>query len=72
MPPPDRPPRVNRWLLLAGAINVAGMLLVMSGIVRLTPTTMMLSVGGGGTLVGISVVIYLVNVAYDLRRRNLL
>lgn len=72
MPNPERPPRVNRWFLLAGAINIAGMLLVISGIVRLTPTTMMLSVGGGGTLLAISSAIYVVNVAYDLRKRNLL
>lgn len=72
MPAPEKPPRLNRWLVLAGAIHIVGMLLVISGIVRLTPTTMMLSVGGGGTLLTISLVIYLVNVAYDLRKRNLL
>ncbi len=72
MPVPERPPRLNRWLLLAGAINIVGMLLVISGIVRLTPTTMMLSVGGGGALLTIALVIYLANVAYDLRKRNLL
>lgn len=72
MPVPEKPPRVNKWFLLAGAIQIAGMLLVISGLVRLTPTTMMLSVGGGGTLLAISLVIYLVNVAYDLRKRNLL
>jgi hypothetical protein len=74
MPPPlsERPPRVNRSFLVAGAINIVGMLLVVSGIVRLTPTTMMLSVGGGGALLAVALLIYLVNVAYDLRRRNLL
>ena len=71
-PAPEKPPRVNRWFLVAGAINIAGMLLVISGIVRLTPTTMMLSVGGGGMLLTIALLIYVANVAYDLRRRNLL
>jgi hypothetical protein len=72
MPVPEKPPRVNKWFLLAGAVNIAGMLLVISGIVRLTPTTMMLSVGGGGMLLAIAMLIYVINVAYDLRRRNLL
>ena len=72
MPGPEKPPRVNKWFLLAGAINIAGMLLVISSIVRLTPTTMMLSVGGGGALLAVALLIYLANVAYDLRRRNLL
>ena len=72
MPVPEKPPRVNKWFLLAGGINIAGMLLVISSIVRLTPTTMMLSLGGGGALLAIALLIYLGNVAYDLRRRNLL
>ncbi len=68
----EKPPRVNKWFLLAGMINIIGMLLVVSAIVRLTPTTMMLSVGCGGMLLIVSLLIYGVNVAYDLRKRNLL
>jgi hypothetical protein len=69
---PEKPPRVNKWFLLAGVSNIVGMLLVTSAIVRLTPTTMMLSLGGGGMLLTISLLIYVVNVAYDLRKRDLL
>ena len=67
-----RPPRVNKWFLLAGGLNILAMLLVVSAIVHLTPTTFMLSVGCAGTLLIASLLIYSVNVAYDLRRRNLL
>lgn len=65
-------PRTRRWLFAAGVLHCAGMLLVMSALVRLTPLTLTFSLGGGGLLLATALGIYIVTVAYDLRRRRIL
>jgi drug/metabolite transporter (DMT)-like permease len=62
----------RRWLLLAGGLHVAAMLLVMLGLVRLTPLTMSASVGAAGTLLAAACAIYLLGVVIGLRRRRIL
>lgn len=59
------------WLTLAGVLQVLGMLCVMSALVKLTPITMTLSVGGAGMLLGAACGIYVVVVVLELRRRDL-
>ena len=53
-------------------MQIVAMLLVMSGLVRLTPITMTFSVGGAGLLLAGACGIYVVTVALDLRRRRIL
>lgn len=65
-------PRPNRWLAVAVALNVLGVLAVATALVRLNSITLMLSIGIGGALLGASWAIYLVNVIGDLRRRRVL
>jgi hypothetical protein len=62
----------RRWLVVAGLLHAAAMVLVMSALVRLTPLTMTFSVGGAGALLALACGIYLVIVALDLRRRRIL
>lgn len=59
------------WLTLAGVLQVLAMLCVMSALVKLTPITMTLSVGGAGMLLGLACAIYLVVVVLELRQRDL-
>ena len=70
--PPAARPRTRRWLFVAGVLHCAGMLLVMSALVRLTPLTLTFSLGGGGLLLAAACGIYVITVAYDLRRRRIL
>lgn len=62
----------RRWLILAGMLHCAAMLLVMVALVRLTPLTMTFSVGGAGALLALACGIYVVTVALDLRSRRIL
>ncbi len=57
---------------MAGLLQCVAMLLVMGGLVRLTPLTMTFSVGGAGILLGLACGIYVTTVALDLRRRRIL
>jgi len=62
----------RRWLLVAAALHVAAMLLVILGLVRLTPLTMTFSVGAAGVLLAAACGIYLLGVVLGLRRRRIL
>ena len=62
----------RRWLLVAAGLHVAAMLLVILGLVRLTPLTMTFSVGAAGMLLAAACVIYLLGVVLGLRRRRIL
>ena len=63
-------PGPSRWLAVAIALNVLGVLAVATALVRLNSITLMLSIGVGGALLGASWAIYLANVVADLRRRR--
>jgi hypothetical protein len=58
--------------MVAGLLQVIAMLLVMGGLLRLTPLTMTVSVGGAGALLALACGIYLLTVTLDLRRRDIL
>jgi hypothetical protein len=62
----------RRWLIVAAVLHLAAMLLVMLGLVRLTPLTMTFSVGAAGALLALGCAIYLVGVVVGLRRRRIL
>lgn len=59
------------WLTLAGLLQALGILCVMSALVKLTPITMTLSVGGAGMLLTLACAIYVVVVVLELRQREL-
>ena len=62
----------DRTLKIAGALNLVGMLLVASALVRLTPVTLTLSVGVGGMLLFASWGLFALVVVGDLRNRRIL
>ena len=71
--PPDAFQAAQRpWLTLAAVLHIAAMLLVILGLVRLTPLTMTFSVGAAGTLLVLACAIYLIGVVVGLRRRQIL
>lgn len=68
----SNPPRMNKTLVAAGAVNILGMLLLVAALIDLNPVTLILSVTIGGLLIVLSLAIYVANVFYDLRRRGIL
>jgi hypothetical protein len=72
MPPDAFEATQRRWLTVAAVLHIAAMLLVILGLVRLTPLTMTFSVGAAGMLLALACAIYLIGVAAGLRRRKIL
>jgi hypothetical protein len=74
MPPDPHEPRpaVRRWLVVAALLHIAAMLLVMLGLLRLTPLTMTFSVGAAGMLLAVACAIFMIGVVIGLRRRQIL
>ena len=62
----------RRWLVVAALLYIAAMLLVILALVRLTPLTMTFSVGAAGMLLAAACGIFLIGVAFGLRRRQIL
>ena len=72
MPPDAFQVAQRRWLTLASVLLIVAMLLVILGLVRLTPLTMTFSVGVAGMLMAVACAIYLIGVVLGLRRREIL
>jgi hypothetical protein len=73
MPPDYQPGRTVRiWLVVAALMLTAAMVMVMLALVRLTPLTMTFSVGAAGMLLAGACGIFVIGVAYGLRRREIL
>jgi hypothetical protein len=75
--PPERStsavtPLRRRLRVVAGVLQAAGMLLVMTALIRLTPLTMTFSVGVAGLLLALGGALYVLAVVSDLRRRRIL
>jgi len=62
----------RRWLVVAALLYIAAMLFVILALVRLTPLTMTFSVGAAGMLLAAACGIFLIGVAFGLRRRQIL
>jgi hypothetical protein len=62
----------RRWLSVAAVLYIGAMLLVMLGLVELTPLTMTFSVGAAGGLLALACAIFLIGVVLGLRRRQIL
>lgn len=71
-PKVDDSPRLNGWLVLAGALHLVAMLFLMSALVSLGPLTLTFSIAGGGLLLVAACGLYVATVAYDLRKRRIL
>ena len=72
MPPDAFEASQRRWLLVAAVLHLAAMVLVMTGLARLTPLTMSFSIGVAGALLAAASAIYLAGVVLGLRRRRIL
>lgn len=68
----EQGPKLNKAIMIAGVFNILGMVTIIISLVNLTPFTMVLSITVGGILLGLSLVIYLIEVLYDLRVRKIL
>jgi hypothetical protein len=72
MPPDAFEASQRRWLMVAAVLHLAAMVLVMAGLVRLTPLTMSFSIGLAGALLAAASAIYMAGVVRGLRRRRIL
>ncbi len=59
-------------LIIAGILNIIGMILIVIPVVKLTPLTLIISAVFGGGLVIISIAVYAAVVTRDLIKRGVL
>ena len=59
-------------LIIAGILNILGMILIIMPVVQLTPLTLIISAVFGGGLVILSIAIYAAVVTRDLIKRGIL
>lgn len=59
-------------LIIAGILNIIGMILIVIPVVKLTPLTLIISAVFGGGLVIISIALYAAVVTRDLIKRGVL
>ncbi len=59
-------------LIIAGILNIIGMILIVIPVVKLTPLTLIISAVFGGGLVIISIAVYAAVVTRDLIKRGIL
>ncbi len=64
--------KFKKSLILAGVLNIFGLLLVLLSHLKLTPMTIILSTAVGGFLIGMAVLLYLYVVIQDLRKQKIL
>ncbi len=62
----------NVFVIIAGTLNILGMILIIIPVVELTPLTLIISAVFGGGLVILSIAIYAAVVTRDLIRRGIL
>lgn len=62
----------RKVVITASVLNILALLLIILSIVHFTPFTLLASVSIGGALMGIAILLYIVVVISDLRRRGVL
>lgn len=62
----------RKVVILASVLNILALLLIILSIVNFTPFTLLASVSIGGALMGVAILLYVVVVIADLRRRGVL
>lgn len=58
--------------IVAGLLNILGLIFVLLSLFRLTPITLIASVTFGGILIGVALLIYIYVVVQDLKMRKVL
>lgn len=62
----------RKVVIAASVLNILALLTIILSIVELTPLTLIIAVSVGGALMAISIVLYIVVVIADLRKRGVL
>jgi hypothetical protein len=64
--------KLNKVLISASVLNILGLILAVVSLLKLTPVTLMVSMGLGGLLIAVALLLYLYAVVQDLRMRKVL
>lgn len=62
----------NAFVIIAGILNILGMILIIIPVIELTPLTLIISAVFGGGLVILSIAVYAAVVTRDLIKRGIL
>lgn len=62
----------RKVVIIASILNILALLLIMLSVINFTPFTLLVSVSVSGALMGIAILLYIVVVFTDLRRRGVL
>lgn len=59
-------------VIIGGMLNILALLLIILSVLHFTPVTLLASVSIGGALMGIAILLYIIVVIADLRRRGVI
>lgn len=62
----------RKLVIAASVLDILALLTIILSISKLTPLTLIISVSLGGALMAISIILYIIVVVVDLRRRGVL
>ena len=62
----------RKLVIVGGMLNIIALLLVILSVLHFTPVTLLASVSISGVLMGIAIIIYIIIVIADLRRRGVI
>jgi len=62
----------RKVVILGSVLNILALLLIILSILNFTPFTLLASVSIGGALMGTAILLYIIVVVSDLRRRGVL
>jgi hypothetical protein len=63
---------LRKLVIIGGVLNILALLLIILSVVHFAPLTLLASVSVGGALMGVAILLYIVVVVADLRRRGIL
>ena len=64
--------KFNKVLISASVLNILGLIFAILSLLKLTPVTLIVSMGLGGLLIAVALLLYLYAVFQDLRMRKVL
>jgi len=62
----------RKVVIIGGVLNILALLLIILSVVHFTPVTLLASVSVGGALMGTAILLYVIVVIADLRRRGVI
>ncbi len=68
----DNDKKLKKIIVVAGILNIIGLILINVTILKLTPLTLVSSITVGGALILISIILYLYAVINELRTHKIL